>query len=355
MKRFNKSFRCAVVALACVALLAVCMAIGAVRNANIPQEKFLDVDVDGHKLHMLIAGESGPIVVLESGLPGGLGWQEVRQEVGRFATVVTYDRAGIGQSEPGPHPRDARQIATELHTALHTAGLRPPYVLVGHSMGGPYIRVFAAKYPEEVSGLILVDPSQAEIYEPMDDLRAWFSAHHPQDWSRVQAVGKKMAKGLERGMVSGIKRIEEFLETLPDSRRQAITNEFWSTFENVPEENISPQLSPGAHDECEVVVDTYRQAVEAQPLPKVPTVLIAAGQPMLYLEVTATLSPNMRLLHQMATSWKLADFQKWIDATPGANMIVAKRTGHNIPTENPQLVIDVVRHVVQQAAGNSGS
>src|SRR4029079_13900469 len=124
----------AVVAFACLALVAACMVIGAARNANLPSEKLLDVDVDGHKLHMLIVGQSGPTVVLESGLPGGLGWQEVRQEVARFARVVTYDRAGIGRSEPGPHPRDARQIATELHTALHTAGLRPPYLLVGHSM-----------------------------------------------------------------------------------------------------------------------------------------------------------------------------------------------------------------------------
>src|SRR5262249_48526180 len=152
--------RYAVVAFACLALVAICMLIGAARRANLPPEKFFDVDVDGHKLHMLIVGECGPTVVLESGLPGGLGWQEVRQEVGRFARVVTYDRAGIGQSEPGPHPRDARQITTELHTALHAAGLRPPYLLVGHSMGGPYIRVFAAKYPQEVSGLVLVDPSQ---------------------------------------------------------------------------------------------------------------------------------------------------------------------------------------------------
>ena len=160
---------------------------------------------------------------------------------------------------------------------------------------------------------------------------------------------------MERGIVSSTKRVEEFLETLPDSRRQAITDEFWSAFENVPEENLSPHFSPGSHDEMEVILDTYRQAVEATPLPKVPTVLIAAGQPMLYSEVTASLSPNMRFLHQTATSWKLADFQKWVDATPGAKMIVAKRTGHNIPRENPQLVVDVIRQVMQQAAGNSGS
>ena len=73
MKRRDKMLRYAAVALACLALFAVCVVIGAARNANLPPEKFLDVDVDGHKLHMLVAGQVGPTVVLESGLPGRIG------------------------------------------------------------------------------------------------------------------------------------------------------------------------------------------------------------------------------------------------------------------------------------------
>jgi pimeloyl-ACP methyl ester carboxylesterase len=82
----------------------------------------------------------------------------------------------------------------------------------------------------------------------------------------------------------------------------------------------------------------------------VPTILLAAGQPSLYSEVTATLTPNMRELHQQANRWKLADYQKWIDATPGAKLIVAKRSGHNLQSEDPGLVIDAIRQVVEQAA-----
>ena len=67
----------------------------------------MDVDAGGHRLRMLIVGVSGPTVVLESGLGGGLGWEQVRAEVGRFARVVTYDRAGFGESESGPRPRTA--------------------------------------------------------------------------------------------------------------------------------------------------------------------------------------------------------------------------------------------------------
>jgi pimeloyl-ACP methyl ester carboxylesterase len=125
-------------------------------------EKTIDVDAGGHNLRMLIVGESGPTVVLESGFGGGIGWKEVRQEVGRFARVVTYDRGGFGASEPGPKPRTARQIAAELRTALGNAGLSPPYILVGHSLGGPYVRVFAATYPEVTAGLVLVDPTHVK-------------------------------------------------------------------------------------------------------------------------------------------------------------------------------------------------
>src|SRR5262245_43792309 len=124
MKTIGKS----ALVLGCMAMLAVA---GCTGRSEKPKERFVEVDAGGHRLHMLVVGDAGRTVVLESGLPGGLGWQHVRGPVARFARVVTYDRAGIGQSEPGPLPRDARQIATELHTALHNAGLPPPYVLVG--------------------------------------------------------------------------------------------------------------------------------------------------------------------------------------------------------------------------------
>ena len=87
----------------------------------------------------------------------------VQPEVSKLTRTVSYDRAGIGWSAPGPEPRDARQIAKELHIALGNAGLPPPFILVGHSFGGPFIRVFADIYPREVSGMVLVDPTQEEF------------------------------------------------------------------------------------------------------------------------------------------------------------------------------------------------
>lgn len=124
------------------------------------------VDVGGYRLRMRSAGSGVPSVVLDCGFGDRLEvWDEVFSQVARFARVVAYDRAGYGKSDPGPEPRSFTKIATELHTLLHNAGVAPPYVLVGHSMGGANIRAFAHLYQGEVAGLVYVDPLTENIFQ----------------------------------------------------------------------------------------------------------------------------------------------------------------------------------------------
>ena len=124
------------------------------------------VDVGGHNLNLLIGGQGSQAVIFEGGFGAGIAsWSTVQKEVSAFARTVSYDRAGIGQSGLGPKPRSAKQIATELHVALEKAGVKPPYVLVGHSFGGIYVRVFADMYPKEIAGMVLIDPSQESFNE----------------------------------------------------------------------------------------------------------------------------------------------------------------------------------------------
>src|SRR5829696_9123890 len=118
------------------------------------------VEVGGYRLHINYTGQGSPTVILD----GGLGefsaqWVRVQQEVSGTTRVCAYDRAGMGWSEMGPDPRDARQITSELHTLLGKAGIEGPYVLVGHSFGGMYMQTYAARYPDEVAGVVLVDSS----------------------------------------------------------------------------------------------------------------------------------------------------------------------------------------------------
>ena len=124
-----------------------------------------DIDVGGHKLRLKIAGTGTPTVVLEYGLGGSINdWNDVFPEVARFTRVVAYDRAGYGKSEPGPEPRSQTRIATELHTLLQRAQIAPPYILVGHSLGGANIRAFAYLFKDEVAGLVFVDPFNVNIF-----------------------------------------------------------------------------------------------------------------------------------------------------------------------------------------------
>jgi pimeloyl-ACP methyl ester carboxylesterase len=116
------------------------------------------VDVGGHRLHINCTGTGSPTVVIEAGLGDwSTGWDVVQEGAAEATRVCTYDRAGWGWSEAGPLPRDAVQFAKELHTLLQNANIPGPYVMVGHSLGGFSVRVFADEYASEVAGVVLID------------------------------------------------------------------------------------------------------------------------------------------------------------------------------------------------------
>jgi pimeloyl-ACP methyl ester carboxylesterase len=121
------------------------------------------VDVDGCRMHVQTAGSGTPTVVLETGLGGmSSAWAWIQPETARFCRVVSYDRAGLGWSEADAGPKTAQSAAQRLRTILRRSGVSPPYILVGHSMGGLLIRVFADRYRDEVAGMVLVDASHPD-------------------------------------------------------------------------------------------------------------------------------------------------------------------------------------------------
>ncbi len=135
------------------------------------------VDVGGYRLHVQCSGlegaGGGPTVVMDAGIGEcSLSWSPVQTEIARFARVCTYDRAGLGWSDPAPNARTSREIVNELHALLTRAGIKPPYVLVGHSFGGLNVRLYATQFPEEVAGLVLVDACHEEY--PIRDFRPPF-------------------------------------------------------------------------------------------------------------------------------------------------------------------------------------
>ena len=244
--------------------------------------KLLKADAGGHSLNLLIGGQRAaatPAVILEGGFGTGIAsWSTVQREIAKFAQVVSYDRAGLGQSEPGPKPRDAKQIATELHAALQKAGIKPPYVLVGHSLGGPFVRVFASMYPSEIAGLVLIDPAQEAFH-------VWTKANPPPGFKEEEA---KIAK--------------------------------------------APQ---GLRDEYAAVDAIYEQARSAK---------IPAGVPVTLL--TAMQAEGMPAEARRVWAEK---HKEWIEKVPSGKRIVAEKSGHFIQAQEPALVIDAIRQMVEPA------
>ncbi len=237
------------------------------------------IDASGHNLNLLVGGEVTPTVVFEAGFGAGLtSWSTVQSNIAKFARTVSYDRAGIGQSEAGPKPRAAKQIALELHTALQNAGIGPPYVLVGHSFGGIYVRVFADMYPKEVAGMVLIDPSQEKF----------------DDWTR----------------------------THQEAQRTAL------------DEQIA-KASQGVRDESAEVNTSYQQARAAKVPAGVPVILLTAMK-------DDTMPAGVRKV------WA-EKHEEWIAKVPGGKHIVVENSGHFIQAEQPQVVIDPIKQVVDQA------
>jgi pimeloyl-ACP methyl ester carboxylesterase len=147
------------------------------------------VDVHGRRVEARIKGAGTPTVVFELGASGGnLAYWRVQNAVAKQARTVVYERAGLGRSTPGEEPRSAEVIARELHELLEVTGQPPPYVLVGHSYGGLLVRVFARLYPDETSGLVLVDPATEGMYE-------YLERRSPREWA---AAATALNEGFQR-------------------------------------------------------------------------------------------------------------------------------------------------------------
>lgn len=130
------------------------------------------VDVSGYRLHLNCTGQGSPTVVMDAMGPGwSIYWSLVQPEVEKFTPVCSFDRAGLGWSDPGPTPRTAQQIADELHSLLGNAGIAGPYVLVGHSFGGFTVRLYRSRYSTEVVSMVLVDAGhEDQAAGSLDDL-----------------------------------------------------------------------------------------------------------------------------------------------------------------------------------------
>ena len=136
-------------------LFATCLIFASCVRAHSDQM----IGIGSHRLQIHLDGKGAPTVVIDAGITDHLDkLRPLQERVARVTRVITYNRAGYGQSEPGPLPRHSGREAEELKTLLEVASVPGPYVLVGHSLGALNMQVFAAKYPDDVAGMVLLDP-----------------------------------------------------------------------------------------------------------------------------------------------------------------------------------------------------
>lgn len=142
--------------------------IGRAREASqLPARVGQAVDIGGRTLNLYCSGQGTPTVILETGGNSpGYEWLALQSKMATFTRACWYDRAGVGWSDPPSSPRTSASIAGDLHEALHRAGIMPPYIMAGGSVGGEYVRIYTAHYPSDVAGLVLIDSTVPDQHEP---------------------------------------------------------------------------------------------------------------------------------------------------------------------------------------------
>jgi len=274
------------------------------------------VDVGGYKMHINCGGQGIPAVILDSGLGDSyVSWRKVQPQIAKFTQVCSYDRAGLGYSESSPHPRTSKVMAEELHTLLHNAGILPPYVLTGHSMGGYNVRLFASLYRSEVAGMVLVDsshPDQEKRFpQALNDL--------DKTWVREQEF-------FTFSMPFGIPRVLGFCGN--DAQVRAVDCNFHSYREGLAA--------------LKAFSESAAQAATVRSLGDLPLAVLSHDPEVPEPEVPAD------LVKPMNDAWEEMQDELAHLSTRGTRT-VAKNSSHYIQIYRPDLVIAAIRGVVDQA------
>lgn len=161
-------------------LIAVAGALTTVGTAMTPRAAGSGqlIDVDGRSLYLECTGSGGPPVILQAGLGGSAtAWERIAPTVAQATTACAYDRAGHNRSDEAPGPQDGVAVAKDLHDLLAKAGVQGPYVLVGHSSGGPYIRDYFASYPDDVLGMVFLDAQPPDAFTALPTYPAFYESY----------------------------------------------------------------------------------------------------------------------------------------------------------------------------------
>jgi pimeloyl-ACP methyl ester carboxylesterase len=261
----------------------------------IPGKRF---DVGGYQIHIHCSGSGSPTVIVDVGL--GDDSTDWLQAVSTNTRICVFDRPGYGWSDFGPSPRTSNRIASELEILLEQADIAPPYILVGHSFGGYNIRVFAANNPQMVAGMVLVDASHEDQYNQ-------FKIKLPNNFNR-------------RGTIM---ILPKSTDSLAHANKPPVLRE---------------RAFHAARAEISALDESSMQLQKNSALPIVPLIVISRGKPEWYGDVSQ---------QQRENTW--IDLQQDLShLSPISTHMFAHQSGHAIPHEQPEIIIEAIEHVVSQ-------
>lgn len=310
-------------------------------NETIDMSKILPpgqmIDVGGYKLHLYSIGKGGPAVIIDSGL-GGLSsdWGLVQTEIAKFTQVVTYDRAGLAWSESSPYPRTSKQIIQELHTLLKNAKIPKPYILVGHSFGGNNIQLYAATYPDEVLGLVLVDSCHVDQVKklPPYTLNYFMELRQtPQDISFKETYGLSCFM-TEMYLTASMTKLPVKMQKTHEAL--FLTKKHCRTV--TEESNLLPES-------LQQLANTDRSSIR-----NMPCFVLSAGRE-LDLSIFGATEEQQIALQGQQVAWKKAWDVLQNDIASkfnGSHHLIAKKSGHMIPWDQPELIVHAVRELVEE-------
>lgn len=259
-------------------------------------------DIGSHRLHINCMGEGEPTVIIDTGLgDDSSDWQDILQLSAAITRTCIYDRSGYGWSDYGPRPRSSQRIAYELGLLLDQAEILPPYILVGHSFGGFNLRLFAAAHPDDIAGLILVESSHELQYEQLN-----IKLPPPHKGRRNIIIVAKQVKN-----------------TSGNTKPQILRDHAYRT----------------ASEEISALYQSSRQVQLYGNIPTVPLIVISRGKAEWYGDANAQRREKIWIELQ----------QDLTHLSPISQHIFANYSGHDIPQQQPDIIVEAISEITNLA------
>jgi pimeloyl-ACP methyl ester carboxylesterase len=289
----------------------------------------------GARLYVLEAGSGEPTVLFEAGISAtNLNWRRIQESVAQFTGTASYDRGGLGWSSPCRTARTPSNIAAELHEMLQRGGIKPPYILVGHSFGGLVMRRYALSYPEDVAGMVLVDPMRCEEWPPLDQAKQ----SELERGRRLIRFASPIARcGLARLAVTSLfhrsGRLTGQLAGAAGPGGRHVLGRITTEVGKMPRELwpvvaahwSRPGFYAGMRKHIDSIPDTVREMHAAEPIREIPVTVLTPGKSKpLSEECLRRIGNRVR-------------------------QVIAPASAHWIHLDEPELVIDAIRTMVESA------